>query len=108
MGRRQARVDALYGELRERHGGRVVPVGRAFQQAMQARPELELRRPLRDDFVHYSGAGAFLAAAVFYAVLYGDPVGLPAPVELGVSDEDARLLSELAAEAVRRVGSAPR
>jgi len=106
IGRRQGRIDALFEEMRERFGGRIVPVGRAFLDSMRARPRLVLRRPRANDFLHYSPAGAYLAAAVFYAVLYGSPVGLPAPSGMDLSDEDARFLQETAQRAVQRVGSA--
>ena len=109
IARRQDRVDQIHEEMRERFGGRVVPVGRAFLSAMRVRRGLELRRPENDDFIHFNGRGAYLAAAVFYAVLYGDdPVGLAPPPELGVADADAHFLATVARETVAEPGTASR
>ena len=107
--RRQDRVDQIHAEMQERFGGRVVPVGRAFLSSMRARPALELRRPENDDFIHFNGRGAYLAAAVFYAVLYDDdPVGLAPPADLGVEEADARFLSTIARDTVAAARTAPR
>jgi hypothetical protein len=109
IGRRQDRVDQIHAEMRERFGGRVVPVGRAFVNAMRARRGIELRRPENDDFIHFNGRGAYLAAAVFYAVLHrDDPVGLAPPAELGVDDDDARFLATVARDTVAAARAAPR
>lgn len=106
IGRRQHRVDALYERLQSDHGGRVVPVGDAFVAAMRARPGVDLRRSAVDDYLHYDDRGVLLAASTFFAVLYGDPVGLPVPAGLDVEADDARMLQRVARDAVREAGSA--
>lgn len=106
IGRRQARVDALYRELAAEHGGRIVPVGAAFVAAMRARPGMDLRRSGENDYLHYNDRGVLLAAATFYAVLYGDPVGLPVPTGLDVEEADARSLVRIAKDTVEEARSA--
>ena len=106
IGRRQPRVDALYRELAAEHGGRIVPVGAAFVAAMRAQPGVDLRRSTQNDYLHYNDRGVLLTAATFYAVLYGDPVGLPVPAGLEVGDADAGRLLRTARDAVNEAGSA--
>lgn len=105
---RQPDVDAVYADILSRWGGRLVPVGPAFARAVTARPDLELRRVLDNDFVHYSHPGIYLASCVFFAVLYGDPVGLPVPSSLDVNATDAAFLQGIARDAVAAAGSGAR
>ncbi len=105
---RQPEVDRLYDEIEGRWHGRIVPVGRAFASAVRARPELELRRTRDNDYMHFSERGVYLTACVFFAVLYGDPSGLPVTSGLDVSGTDAAFLQRIARDAVIAVGSEPR
>lgn len=87
----QAAVDDGYGELGRRDGVEVVPVGDAWQSAMQGGPAL-----FQTDGVHPTPAGTYLAACVFYAVVFKQsPVGLADKGGLG--DSDATRLEQIAA-----------
>jgi hypothetical protein len=51
------------------------PVGPAFAHALAERPDLKL---YRKDRVHHTREGAYLAACVFYATLFGEsPENVP-------------------------------
>jgi len=68
----QAAIDASYRGLGQRLGAGVIPVGEAWTAANSAAPNIAL---WQDDGSHPTPAGTFLAAAVFYAALFGeDPV----------------------------------
>ncbi len=91
----QRRINAAYVAMAKRNRAVLVPVGQAFQAARAARPPLALYA----DDIHPSFAGTYLAAAVFYAVLFGDsPVGLAHPP--GVDDLTATRLQAIAAATV--------
>jgi len=68
-------IQAEYTRLAERINARIVPVGLAWQRALELRPDL----PLYDnDGSHQSSLGTYLTACVFYGVITGrTPVGLP-------------------------------
>jgi hypothetical protein len=74
----------------------VIPVGLAFEQALENIPGLSLHAP---DHKHPSLEGTYLAAAVFYAALYGR-----SPEELnydaGLDESLARQLRQVAWQAV--------
>ena len=85
----------------------VIPVGLVFQRALSQVPGVTLHDP---DKVHPSLEGTYLAAAVFYAALFGK-----SPVELdytaGLDAVQARGLREVAWQMVREYfqgGSWPR
>lgn len=103
---RQPEVDAVYADVLARWGGRLVPVGPAVARSVAERPDLDLRRTLDNDYVHYSPPGVYLAACVLFAVLYGDPTGLPVPAGLDVNATDAAFLQRIAHDAVAAAGSA--
>jgi hypothetical protein len=106
---RQPIVNAKFEDIQREWGGRLAPVGPAFVDAMRAHPDLELRRPDQNDFVHFNTRGVLIAASVFYGVLYGDPTAVPLPEELQSVDHDgAAQLRRIAWVAVQRAGSAPR
>ena len=93
----RAITDAYQAAARET-GAALVPVGVAWQQflAKHDRPALHDR-----DGSHPTPAGTYLAACVFFAVLFGrSPVGLPAGVP-GMSAEDAKALQHAALAATR-------
>ncbi len=59
--------------------GLLIPVGEVWRKVRAQRPALELYL----DEVHPNPAGTYLAACVFYAVIFNDdPVGLPYPPEI--------------------------
>jgi hypothetical protein len=79
----QARLNEAYAALALRLGATLAPVGVAFVQAQSVAPQVALL----DGTQHPSLAGTYLAAAVFFRVLFhGCPVGstylggLPPPV----------------------------
>ena len=84
----QAIADA-YTAVGSEIGATVVPVGLAWQRflSQHASPALHDK-----DRSHPTMAGSYLAACVFYGVLFGEsPEGIEAPVE-GLGDGDAALL----------------
>jgi hypothetical protein len=100
-----ARVEAGYDQMATASGTRVAAVGRAWDIALAARPEL----PLYDaDGNHQSGVGAFLTAAVLFAAITGEsPATLAAfPTEL-VRDADKAFLLDAAAKALAAKAAGP-
>jgi hypothetical protein len=95
-------------------GATIVPVGPAWQLALQHRPDIRLHEL---DGSHPSPLGSYLSACVFYAVLTGkSPIGLPhqltTTAENGetiylniVHPDEALFCQQVAAEAIRRYGS---
>jgi hypothetical protein len=72
----QRKLAAAYGRMSEENQGFIVPVGLAWAKVRAQKPGLGLYA----DEVHPNLAGTYLAACVFYAVLFKDsPVGLPPP-----------------------------
>jgi len=65
----QAAIDAAYLSIGGQLGVGVVPVGEAWTAALAAEPGVAL---WQDDGSHPTAAGTYLAAAVFYAALFGD------------------------------------
>jgi hypothetical protein len=85
-------VTQSYLGLGQQLGATVVPVGPAWKNAMAAQPGIDLYDA---DGFHSNEKGSYLAAAVFYAALYGhSPVGAPSP-NAGVGS-DATLLQSTA------------
>jgi hypothetical protein len=74
----------------------VIPVGLAFERAIENIPGVVLHDP---DTKHPSLEGTYLAAAVFYASLYGkSPVGLD--YNAGLDEKIARQLRQAAWQTV--------
>ena len=74
----------------------VIPVGLAFERAIENIPGVVLHDP---DSKHPSLEGTYLAAAVFYAALYGkSPVSLD--YNAGLDEEIARQLRQAAWQTV--------
>jgi hypothetical protein len=66
-----ARVDALYAEIARSLHVPVAPVGRAWEHASEALPDVRLHR---SDGTHPAVAGTYLAACVIYGTIAGrDP-----------------------------------
>ena len=93
--------------------GLLLPVGEAWRAAWKRDAKLGL---YSGDGLHPAPIGSYLAALVMYERLYGQsPVGLPGKVSLkeeaqpavDLSDTQAKLLQEAAAEANRKYGSRP-
>jgi hypothetical protein len=85
----QQPIADAYTSIGSEIGATVVPVGLAWQRflAQHSSP------PLHDkDKSHPTLAGSYLAACVFYSVLFGEsPDGIDEPVE-GLGDDEAALL----------------
>jgi hypothetical protein len=78
----------------------VAPVGLAWQRALKQDPTLKLHQA---DKSHPTKAGSYLAACVFYDVLFGVDVELPSSIDLGkvkidLPPEQARSLQRIASE----------
>lgn len=88
-------IDALkeeYVDLAKKFDLTLVPVGAAFEAALQVRPDLRLHAA---DGIHPSVAGTYLAACVFYSVFYNEStVGLA--YQLGLDDDTADFLQNIA------------
>nr|WP_290223520.1 DUF4886 domain-containing protein [Trichocoleus desertorum] len=92
----QAQLQAGYLAIAQERNLLVAPVGMAWQTALAQRPDLQL---WESDGSHPSLAGSYLAACVFYAVLYGkSPEGLK--YTAGLSSDAAQFLQSAAATTV--------
>jgi len=63
-------ITLAYSRAAAQVGGRLAPVGPAWQRSLAKRPALALHD---DDGSHPSPAGTYLAACVFYSTLFGRP-----------------------------------
>jgi len=94
----QKKLNEAYAFMVRENEGVLVPVGEAWQKMRSRNPGV----PLYTDQVHPSLAGTYLAACVFYAVLFGDtPAGLEHPAEI-----DARTAGAIQ-ESVKETLAAP-
>ena len=94
----QALTDGYTAIARET-GAMLVPVGVAWEEFQRAHPSPLLHDK---DLSHPSPAGTYLAACVFFAVLFGEsPLGLPCELP-GVTAADAALLQTTAWETAKR------
>jgi hypothetical protein len=85
-------LDDAYTSIGKKLDAQVVPVGRAFERAIQLRPELKLRIA---DRKHPTLAGTYLAACTFYAALHQqNPEGLS--YAAGLDPDDAAFLQRVA------------
>lgn len=92
------RLKDAYLDIAKKTGGYVAPVGLAFKNVIKQHPDLELYFV---DGKHPSLAGTYLAASVFFAVLYNkSPVGGDIPVGSDMSKETAIKLQKIAWETV--------
>ncbi|HUR53168.1 MAG TPA: hypothetical protein VMZ71_03495 [Gemmataceae bacterium] len=92
------RIEQVYDEMAAASGARVAPVGRAWDIALDARPEL----PLFDaDGNHQSAVGAFLTASVLFGQITGEsPATLAAFPSEVVNVADRKFLAATAAKAL--------
>lgn len=92
----QEQITNGYLELAGGQGIPVAPVGVAWSEAVRRYPDLAL---WQDDGSHPTEAGTYLAACVFYAVLFGEsPAGLP--YHAGLAADTALRLQTVAGETV--------
>ncbi len=92
----QKRLNDAYTQMALENQGVLVPVGEVWQKVRAQHPSLDLY----NDEVHPNPAGTYLAACVFYAVIYGDdPVGLPHPFQ--INPFIARSMQKSANDAVK-------
>lgn len=88
-------IDSVYGGLGQELDATVAPVGRVWKQVEQLRPDMQLYA----DVIHPTARGSYLAAAVFYATIYGrSPEGTPPPT--GIPSADAALIQSVAWDVV--------
>lgn len=81
----QAALSNAYLELAKAVSAEVVPVGSAWEQAIQADKNRTLHE---NDKRHPNVIGSYLAACVFYATIYGQsPEGLPGKIGKLTDDE---------------------
>ena len=96
-----ARLDDAYTSIGKKLGAQVVPVGLAFERAIQLRPDLKLRTA---DRKHPTLAGTYLAACTFYAALHQqNPAGLS--YTAGLDPVDAAFLQRVAWDTVENYSS---
>lgn len=89
-------LELRYQMLAEALNLSLVPVGSAFHRSLTQRPSLILHA---QDGIHPSRAGTYLAACVFYAVLYNEsPAGLS--YDMGLPKETVSFLQQVATETV--------
>jgi len=92
----QKKLNEAYTRMALENQGVLVPVGEVWEKVREQDPALDLY----GDEVHPNQAGTYLAACVFYAVLFADsPVGLPHPPQIG--DYAAETIQKLAYEATK-------
>lgn len=95
----QAVLDAAYLSIAQELDALVAPVGMAWANALQARPNLVL---YQEDMSHPDILGSYLAASVFYATIYQQsPVGLTSRILdtpdgiASSADKEQRILADL-------------
>ncbi|MDX2413283.1 MAG: hypothetical protein QNK16_12615 [Woeseiaceae bacterium] len=87
-----ALLDDAYTSIGKKLDAQVVPVGLAFERAIEQRPDLKLRIA---DRKHPTLAGTYLAACTFYAALHQqNPGGLG--YTAGLDPDDAAFLQRVA------------
>ncbi len=92
----QLQIDQGYVEIGEALNLPIAPVGFAWYKRWKADPQLDLWQP---DGSHPNLQGTYLAACVFYAVLYREsPAGLS--YTAGLTRDQAQVLQKVAGETV--------
>lgn len=92
----QRELTVGYLSIANELGIMVAPVGEAWKTSVELKPELEL---WGDDGIHPGLRGTYLAACIFYAVIYHkSPEGLKYKAEL--KDRDAEFLQKIAGDTV--------
>jgi len=94
----QDALDSAYTSLAKELGALLAPVGPAWQRALVDSPQLRLYQ--KDDS-HPAPLGTYLAACVFYSLIYGKPAeSLPGRGD-AVTARDATLAHKAAWDAVQ-------
>jgi hypothetical protein len=100
----QSQITSAYTEIAEELGATLAPVGEAWARALETVPDLRLHAP---DGRHAAPPGSYLAACVFYRVLFDNtPVGLPGRLTVEgepvveLSPDRARALQQVAEQTV--------
>ena len=89
---RQGAITEAYASIARELNALLIPVGSAWRRSLTEYPDIALHDP---DNSHPSLAGSYLAACVFYRVLFHDsPAGLWRPA--GLSEEQAAVLQDAA------------
>ena len=94
-------IMAEHSTMSGKLGAEVAPVGMAWYQAMNERPELDMYGKDRE---HPSAYGTHLSLLVIYATIYGEsPEGLDyaPPTDSGITAEEDAFLRRIAGQAVR-------
>lgn len=92
----QVRVSTVHRTIAQELGADVAPVGDAFARSLQGRPDLLF---WQNDKIHPNHRGTYLAACVFYALIYQQsPEGLS--YRAGLSEDTVQFLQSIAAETV--------
>lgn len=95
----QQQIDSAYLGIAQELNVSVAPVGSTWLTAMKQHPELEL---WKDDGTHPSEEGTYLAACVFYAVIFHESsAGLTYYANL--SEETAQMLQTIASKTVLNI-----
>ena len=90
----QAAITKTYSELAKALDAPIAPVGLAWERARKEQPTIQL---YMKDKSHPASAGSYLAASVFYAMIYGkSPIGLPGKLT-AASNGKERILANLSA-----------
>ena len=100
-------LNGAYFDIAGQFGAAVAPVGMAWKHALAADPHLVLHQ---SDKSHPNPTGSYLAACVFYAVLFDrSPVGLPGELKKGprllvrVAPDQAAALQNIAWQTVQEM-----
>jgi hypothetical protein len=94
----QDAVDAAYVEIGDELALPVAPVGAVWRQVYESQPAFDL---WQIDGLHTSPEGAYLAACVFYTVIYNQsPLDLPVSNEFGIDLAAIELIHQAVDEVV--------
>jgi hypothetical protein len=97
-------LKAAYEKLAHDMGGlRIIPIGDAFQEERALPDAFSLNRPHN---VHANDAGEYLAGCVLYELIYGESAENNSFVPKGMPPEQAKLLRQIAHQAVVARGKA--
>ena len=91
----QQKINDTYVQMARENQGLLVPVGLVWKNVRAQKPELNLY----GDEVHPNLTGTYLAACVFYSILFKDsPVGLPHPQQ--IDDDTAKYLQKVTSDTI--------
>lgn len=79
----QAQLDSVYTDLANETHALLAPVGQAWKRALSTSPQPQL---FVEDGSHPSFAGSYLAASVFYSLIYGVQPPAPSAEQLALLD----------------------